>query len=338
MAASTFGTLEDGTEIEEVTIADGDLSLRIITYGAIIRDVRLAGIDHPLVLGFDSLDDYVRHSPHCGAVAGRSANRIGGGRLTIDGIPYQLTRNEGGLNHLHGGNNGFGKRPWRLVEHTPASVTLALSAKDGEDGYPGNVETRLRYIVEAPGTLRMEAEAVTDAPTVVNLAQHTYFNLDNSPDILDHEAQIFADAYTPTDAGKIPTGEIRPVDGSDYDFREMRAIRRMSDGKRVEYDLNFVVGMEKAKAPRPAARLESKKSGVRLDVSSTEPGVQFYDGCMMNVTVPGLGGKTYPLNGGCCFEPGFFPDAPNHPNFASSVLRPGDTYRQTTLFAFSRRT
>ena len=181
------------------------------------------------------------------------------------------------------------------------------------------------------------AEATTDAPTIVNLAQHSYFNLDGSPDILDHDVRIFAERYTASDADKVPTGEIAPVAGTDYDFRQERPIRRMKDGSRVLYDLNFAVDHDRAAAPRPLARLASKKSGVVLDVASTEPGVQFYDGCMMHVAVPGLGGRPYGVAAGCCFEAQLFPDAPNHPNFLSSVLRPGEVYRQTTDFAFTRR-
>lgn len=335
MAARAFGTLADGTVVDEVTIAAGDLTATVITWGAVIRDVRLAGIDHPLVLGFDRLGDYVDHSPYCGAVVGRNANRIGGGRFSIDGKAYQVTLNDG-RNHLHGGVHGFGRRVWRLIDHDASSVRLAISSSDGEEGYPGGLEAMVNYTVEPPGTIRMEAIATTDAPTLVNLAQHSYFNLDGSPDILDHVVEILADAYTPTDDTLIPTGEIVPVAGTDYDFREPRPIRRMRDGKRVPYDLNWAVADARADAVHPLARLTSPKSGVTLAVDSTEPGVQFYDGNMMNVTVPGLGGRTYPVNGGCCFEAQVWPDAPNHENFPSSVLRPGETYRQVTTFAFSK--
>jgi aldose 1-epimerase len=337
MAPTRFGTLSNGTDIEEVTIAAGDLTVKVITLGAVIRDVRLAGIGHPLVLGFDHLDDYLNHSPHFGAVAGRCANRIGGGRLVIDGRLSQLSLNEKGRTHLHGGFIGFGKRAWRLAAHDQTSVTLAIRGSDGEEGYPGNVDAAVRYTIEAPGTIRMEANATTDAPTAVNLAQHSYFNLDDSPDILDHEVQILAEDYTPTDADSVPTGEIRAVAGTDYDLRTAQPIRRMKDGKRFTYDINYVVDRIKAPAPRPHARLHSSKSGVSLEVASTEPGVQFYDGAWMNIPVPGLGGRRHGASGGCCFEPQYFPDAVNHPNFLSPLLRPGETYRQTTLFAFSRR-
>jgi len=336
MASPRFGSLSDGTEVEEVAIAGGDLSVKVITFGAVIRDARLAGIGHPLVLGFDNLDGYVNHSPHFGAVAGRCANRIGGGRLVIDGRLNQLSLNEKGRTHLHGGFKGFGKRVWRLVAHDERSVTLAIRGTDGDEGYPGNVEATVTYTIEAPATIRMVAEATTDAATAVNLAQHSYFNLDDSPDILDHEVEIFAGAYTPADADSIPTGEIRSVAGTDYDFREARSIRHMKDGKRFTYDINFAASEAKSPTPRRLARLRSPKNGVSLEVASTEPGVQFYDGSWMHVSVPGLGGRVHGACAGCCFEPQYFPDAVNHPNFASPILRPGETYRQTTLFSFGR--
>ncbi len=336
MAAQIFGTTPDGDEIREIAIAAGDLNVRVITLGAAIRDVRLAGVDHPLVLGFDRLDDYLQHSPYFGAVVGRSANRIGHGRFSIDGHAYQVSCNEKGRNHLHGGFRGFGARPWRLLDHDATSVTLAIDSPDGEEGYPGAVTARLRYIVEAPAMLRMEIEATTDAPTLVNLAQHSYFNLDDSPTILDHQVRIVADAYTPTDADDIPTGEIVAVAGSVFDFRAQRPIRQVRGGERVIFDKNFVVDRAKAAAPRPHARLRSPNNGVTLDIASTEPGLQFYDGYMLVVAVPGLEGRDYAVNSGCCFEPQLFPDAPNHPGFPNAVLRPGETYRQSTIYAFSR--
>jgi aldose 1-epimerase len=336
MAAGIFGKLTDGSEILEVVISSGDLTVTVITLGAIIRDVRLAGVDHPLVLGFDRLEDYVNHSPYFGAVAGRSANRIGGGRFQIDGRQFQVSQNENGRTHLHGGFNGFSTRNWRLVSRNASSVTLAITSLAGEEGYPGKVEATVRYAVEAPGTIRMDAAATTDAPTLVNLAQHSYFNLDDSSDILDHHVQIFADSYTPTDNDSVPTGEIVTVAGSDFDFRASKPIRQLRNGVRVVFDKNWVVTRQRSAAARPHARLTSPKNGVSLDIASTEPGVQFYDGVFMNVPVPGLGGRRYKVNGGCCFEPQVFPDAPNHPGFPSSILRPGETYRQVSTFAFSR--
>ena len=331
-----FGRLDDGSAVEQVTITAGELTVHVITWGAVIRDIRLAGVEHPLVLGFDDLDGYVHHSPYFGAVVGRFANRIGNGRFDLDGRTYQLVLNENGRTQLHGGPGGFGHRNWRILEHDAASVTLGLASADGDQGYPGNLEATCRYAIEAPSTLRFTFEATSDAPTIVNLAQHTYFNLDDSPDILDHRVRIGADAYTPTDADLIPTGEIRPVEGTPYDRRALAPIRRTVDGERFGYDINFVAAMARAAEPAHRARLEGATSGVAMDVWSTEPGLQFYDGSKINLAVPGLGGRRYVKNGGCCFEAQLFPDAPNHPNFPSAVLRPGETSRQETHFAFSK--
>jgi aldose 1-epimerase len=336
MTVQGFGRLPDGTEVHEVTITAGDLSARVLTVGAVIRDVRLAGIDHPLVLGFDRAEDYVLHSPYFGAIAGRSANRIGGGRFSIDGRAYQVSLNEKGRQHLHGGFVGFSHRVWSIVDHDAASVTLGIVSPDGEEGYPGKVEATVRYAIEAPGMIRMEATATTDAPTLVNLAQHSYFNLDDSPAVLDHDLQIFADGYTPTDADLIPTGEVVAVASSDFDFRTPRPIRRMRGKDRVGYDTNYVIGRSRSAKPVAHAVLSSPKNGVSLAIASTEPGVQFYDGAYLNVTVPGLGGRRYGANAGLCLEPQVFPDAPNHAGFPSSVLRPGETYRQTSTFTFAR--
>ncbi len=336
MESRVFGKLPDGTEVREVKIAAGDLTVLVLTIGAVIRDVRLAGVDHPLVLGFDTAEDYAFRSPHVGAVAGRSANRIARGRFSIDGHPYQVSLNEKGRNHIHGGFLGFGLRNWTLAAHDETSVTLTILSPDGEEGYPGRVEATIRYSVEVGNVIRMEASAVTDAPTLVNLVQHSYFNLDGSPDILDHRVQILADSYTPTDADLIPTGEVVSVAGSNFDFRAPRPIRQMRGNDRIRFDKNFVVSRQRSAVPRDQARLSSPKSGITLAIASTEPGIQFYDGMSMNIQAPGLGGRRYLVNGGVCLEPQLFPDAPNHPGFPSSILRPGETYRQVSTFSFSR--
>ena len=330
-----FGHLPDGSPVAEVTIAAGDLTAKVLTLGAIIRDLRLAGVPHPLVLGFDDVASYLDHSPYFGAVVGRCANRIRQARFTLDGREHVLAANEG-ANQLHGGPEGFGRRNWRLVAHDRSSVTLGLTSADGDQGYPGTLEATCRYVVEAPSTLRFEAEATCDAPTIVNLAQHSYFNLADSADILDHAVRIDADAYTPTGDDLVPTGEIRPVEGTDYDRRVLAPIRRLRGDERVVFDLNYVVAGERSAKPRHQVRLEAPSGAVALDVWSTEPGVQFYDGSYLALDVPGLEGRRYQRNGGCCFEPQLYPDAPNHPHFPSAVLRPGETYRQVTRFAFSR--
>jgi aldose 1-epimerase len=329
--------MPDGEEIVDTVITAGDLAIRVINFGAVIRDVRLAGIDRSLVLGFDNLEDYLRYSPHFGAVAGRCANRIAEGRFSLDGRIVQLSLNEDGRNHLHGGFKGFGHRAWRLVEGDGRSVTLEISSADGEEGYPGNVVARCRYSVEPPATLALDFEASTDAPTLVNLAQHTYFNLSTDADIFSHRVMIHADAYTPVDEDRIPTGAVVPVADTVYDFRQMRPIRRKNGGAPVDYDVNYAVSAARVPAPRPVARLESPSGDIAVEIASTEPGLQFYDGCMMKpIPVAGHDGRHYGVYAGCCFEPQCYPDSPNHPEFPSAVLRPGVTYRQATRYDFSR--
>ncbi|HVZ14012.1 MAG TPA: aldose epimerase family protein [Bauldia sp.] len=336
MAARVFGQLPEGGTVHEVTLAAGDLTIAVIALGAIIRDVRLAGFDHPLVLGFDDPASYLQHSPFFGAVCGRYGGRIARGRFTLDGRTHQLSLNENGRTHLHGGNVGFSRRLWEIVDARSDSVALRLVSPDGEEGYPGTLTVEVRYTLEAPATIRMEVTAITDAPTVVNLLQHSYFNLDDSSDILDHRVQIFAGAYTPTDADLIPTGEILTVAGSNFDFRTPRPVRQMRGAERIVYDKNFVVDRRRAASPRPMARLTSPKNGLSLAIESTEPGLQFYDGSYIDVPVPSLGGRSYHANAGVCLEPQLFGDAPNHQSFPSSVLRPGETYRQVSTFAFVR--
>jgi aldose 1-epimerase len=338
MTSTKFGTMPDGDAVVETLIAGGDLVVRIINFGAVIRDVRLAGIDRSLVLGFDRLEHYLRDSPNFGAVVGRCANRIAGGRFTLDGRTVELSLNENGRTHLHGGFRGFGVRVWRLVESDRRSVTLEISSPHGEEGYPGNVEVRCRYSVSPPATLAFDIEAITDAPTLVNLAQHSYFNLSTDADIFAHRVLIHADAYTPVDGDRIPTGAVDPVADTAYDFRKIRPIRRRNGGEPVDYDVNYAVSTARTAAPRPVARLESPSGDIALDIVSTEPGLQFYDGCMMKpIPVPGLDGRRYGVHAGCCFEPQYYPDSPNHPGFPSAVLRPGVTYRQATRYMFSRR-
>ncbi len=331
-----FGHLADGREIREITIAAGAFAVSVIALGAAVRDVQFKGVDHPLVLGFDSLDGYLEQPLQFGAVIGRCANRIARGRASVDGHICMLSLNDGGKHHLDGGVNGFGRRPWRVVETTRSSATLALSDVDGAEGYPGNVEVSCRYRVEPPATLRMELEAICDRPTLMNLAQRPWFNLDGSPDVGDHEVKIFAETYAPADADNIPTGEMVSVAHSDYDFRASRPLRLVRDGRRIPYDKGFVVARSKTSQVRPHARLTSPANGVSLLVSSTEPVLWLCDGGGLPSTPPGPAGRPGGPWSACCLSPQGFPDAPNHPAFAKSVLRPGETYRQVTTFAFSR--
>jgi aldose 1-epimerase len=335
MSATPFGTMPNGTPVEAVMITAGALSATVITFGAVIQDIRLEGVAHPLVLGFPTLEGYLRNPNYFGAVAGRYANRIAGGHFALDGTLIQLQQNEG-VNQLHGGADGFGTRVWTLLRWDASSVTLGLVDEAGTNGYPGTLTVELIYSIKAPATLRTSIRATTDAPTIVNLAQHSYFNLAGHGDILGHELTIPAETYLPIDAGKIPTGERRPVTGTDFDFRAPRPIGK-GDGDIVDtYDHNLIVTDAKTETPHLLARLVSPESGVALDVQSTEPGVQFYSGHMITVADAGINGEVYGANSGLCLEPQLFPDSPNQPGFPSAVLRPGEVYCQETLFAFSR--
>lgn len=329
----SFGEFR-GTDIQEITLrSQAGAEARILTYGAVIRDlvVPTAAGPQPVCLGLNSMADYQAHSPHFGAVPGRVANRIAGGRFTLDGKTYTVPRNEGGLNCLHGGDAGFGLRPWRVAEATQDSVTLTLASPDGDAGFPGAVEVTCLYRLIEPATLRYELHATTDAPTVVNLTNHAYFNLDGSPDILDHELTIHAGRITLLDKHLIPTGEIAPVDATPYDFRQPRPIRHPSG---QAYDMNFVVEGGGTGTLVHAARARSPKNGLTLDVYSDQPGVQLYDAAKLNCPVPGLGAAHYGPRSGFCLETQLFPDAPNQPNFPSSVLRPGERYANITEFRF----
>ncbi|NVK36199.1 MAG: galactose mutarotase [Rhodobacteraceae bacterium] len=330
---SEFGSLPDGTVIEEVVLKKGDLEASVLTYGAIIRDLKFNG--QRVTLGFDDLQSYLEHSPYFGAVPGRCANRITNAKFTLDGTEYKLGANQDGKHQLHGGENGFGTRVWTIEQHDKASVLLKLVSADGDEGYPGEVEALCRYTLTGTGALRVKFTATTTKPTVVNLTQHAYFNLDGSPTILDHTLEIAAETFLPVDDELLPSGEIRKVEWTPYDFREGRKIRRKSGEEGVIFDHNFCL----ADAPRDtvafAAALEDSKGDLRMEVWTTEPGIQFYDGGQMDIPVPGLDGATYGQRSGLCLETQRWPDSINHENFTDAVLRPGETYSHVTEFRFS---
>jgi len=328
-----FGTLDDGTPVQEFTISAGNLEAKVLNYGAVVRDLRVSG--RPVVLGLERLEDYLQHSPYFGAIAGRYANRIAHGRFSLDGHQYQLSLNQKNRHHLHGGFRGFSRRVWQLVELHDDAVLLAITAKNGDEGYPGRVEVTCRYRLTPSGALQVGLQGTTDTPTLLNLAHHSYFNLDDADDVLDHRLQIAAERYIPVDAEAIPTGEIAAVTGTPFDFRNMRPIR-WSDDDRVHYDHNFCIGptIAPSEEQRFAAALEGPVSGLRMEVWTTEPGLQFYDGYMLDVPVPGLEGRRYGVSAGLCLEPQRWPDSPNHVDFTNAVLRPGETYRQITEYRF----
>ena len=330
-----FGRLDDGEAVERLTIAGGGLTAHVLTWGAVIQDLRLEGHDAPLVLGFEDLPSYLAHSPYFGATPGRCANRIGSGRFSIDGIEYQLERNERGVSHLHGGSDGIGRQNWRIVQQGPDAVTLSLVDPAGRAGYPGNCTITCTYRLTGDGVLSVVYDATTDASTPVNLCQHSYFILDGNDDALGHEIRLTADHYLPVDENLIPTGEIRPVAGTPFDLRDWTPMRRQIEADGVAFDHNFCLSPER-RAKRSIAEVRSPVSGVTLEVLTTEPGVQLYTGAKVAPPVPGLGGRRYRAFAGFCLETQIWPDAVNHHNFPNAVLRPGETLRQETDYVFRK--
>lgn len=334
--AERFGTTWAGEAVERVTIRGGGLTAQVLTYGAVIQDLRLEGHGPPLVLGFDDLDDYIEHSPYFGATPGRLANRIAGGRCVIDGQEILLERNENGITHLHGGRDGLAVRNWRIVERAPDRVRLEIVDPDGRAGYPGNCTVTADYRLLDGGVLNVCYRSRTDRPTLANLCQHSYFNLDGSPDILDHEIRINADRYLPVDGNTVPTGEIAAVEGTPFDLRAWTAIGLgLVGGEQLPYDHNFCLSRERT-AKRAVASVRSPVSGLRMDVLTTEPGLQFYAGSKIDVPVPGLAGRSYAAYAGLCLETQIWPDAVNHPDFPNAILRPGEVLVQETDYVFTR--
>lgn len=321
-----------GTPVHEIPLkSPSGAEARILSWGAVLRDLKVphrGGLQR-VVLGLERAEDNPAHSPHMGAIAGRYANRIANGRFELDGREVQLPTNFLGKHALHGGPAAFGKRPWQVAWTAPDAVALTLYSSDGDGFYPGALTATCVYRLLDPAILRIELTATTDAPTIVNLAHHSYFNLDGAPDILGHTLQLAAPFYTPVDDELIPTGEILSVADTPFDFR---MARRVGDAGRT-FDHNFVVG-SKPGTLRFAARLASPQNGLAMEVHTTEPGVQFYDGAKVSPAVPGLGGVRYGAHAGLCLEPQRFPDSPNRPHFSPCVLRPGEVYRQISEFRF----
>lgn len=336
MQVRSFGEV-DGVAVQEIALRNAaGATASVVTWGAVLRDLVVPGPTGPqrVVLGLNTLEDYRAHSPYFGATPGRFANRIAGGRFTLDGRTHTLPANERAGNTLHGGPRGFGVMPWRLDRVDAASVTLVLDSPDGDEGFPGAVRATCTYTLAEPGTLTVELGATTDAPTVLNLSHHSYFNLDGGPDVLDHEVQLNCPFMTPTDASLIPTGEIRSVAGTPFDFTAMRPIRNEAD---QNYDMNFVVGPQPDPATglAHAATVRSPKNGMTLELHTDQPGVQFYDAAKLHLQVPGLDGVPYGSHGGFALECQSFPDAPHRRHFPSAVLRPGQVYRQRTEYRFA---
>ncbi|WP_428643322.1 aldose epimerase family protein [Roseibium sp.] len=328
-----FGVLPDGTQVQEVTLKKGALEAAVLTYGAIIRDLKVDG--QTVVLGFENLKDYLDHPVYFGAVAGRCANRIAGGLMTINGTAYQLDRNEAGETHLHGGSAGYSNRIWTIEQHDKASVLLKLVSEDGDMGYPGRVEALVRYTLTGAGALRIKMTATTDKVTPVNLTQHSYFNLDGSRDVLDHTVEIAAESYLPVDDRLIPVGEIRQVAWTPYDFQNGRKLRRKAGEEGVVFDHNFCLSAEPRDVVEFAAAVEDGAGERRMEVWTTEPGLQLYDAAGLDISVPGLDGRIYGPHAGLCLEAQRWPDGVNRNDFPPVLLQPGETYSHVTEYRFS---
>jgi len=344
-AGAPFGKAPDGRAVELFTLTNGHgMEARIMTWGAAVVSLKVPDAQGQLgdvVLGFDDLDGYLKHDFFAGKVVGRYANRIGQARFTLDGKEYKLAANNG-RNTLHGGNQGFDKRLWTPVKADGHSLELQYKSKDGEEGYPGNLVATVRYTLTDNNELRIDYTATTDKNTVVNLANHSYFNLGGAGNgsILDEDLWIDADRFTPVTSDLIPTGELPSVAGTPMDFRKPTRIGERIDADYEQlkygpgYDHNWVLNKPKP-GLTPAARLHDPRSGRVMEVLTTEPGLQFYSGNMMAAQVTGKAGQVYVRRGALCLETQHFPDSPNQPSFPSTELKPGETFRSTTVFRFS---
>ena len=302
----------------------------ITNYGGAITSIMAPdrnGVFGDVVLGYDTIEEYMRNPRYLGALIGRHANRIAGGRFSLNDVQYQLTQNNG-ANHLHGGVRGFDKRIWKVSE-TPSGLHLEYFSADGEENYPGNLAVAVDYSLNDENELRIEYHATTDKDTIVNLTNHSYFNLAGTGDILGHQLMLHAGSYTPISDDLIPTGEIRPVDGTTMDFRTRRAIANGG------YDHNFVLDDWDHGSIRSVAQLRDPKSGRVMEVLTTQPGIQFYSGNFLDGSLIGKGGVAYHKYAGLCLETQHFPDSPNHADFPSTVLRPGETYFEVAIYKFT---
>lgn len=347
VTSAPFGTTPDGTPVELITLRNqAGIEVRVMTYGGIIVSLQTPdrnGTLGDIVLGYETLDAYVAGSPYFGSIIGRYGNRIANGRFTLDGEEYQLATNDG-PNHLHGGVMGWDKVVWEadpFNDGRGVGVVLRYTSADGEEGYPGTVQARVTYTLKDDNSLTVDYHATTDKATVINLTQHSYFNLagSQSGDILGHQLMINADRYTPVDDTLIPTGDLAPVEGTPFDFRTLTPIGARIGEDHVQlvrgrgYDHNWVLSRS-GDGLLPAARVVEPATGRTLEIATTEPGLQFYSGNFLDGTLTGKGGHVYGHRAGFCLETQHFPDSPNHANFPSTVLRPEDEYVSQTVFRF----
>jgi len=347
VSKAPFGRMPDGTQIDGYTVRNTrGTSMHVITYGGIITSLRTPdrrGQFDDVVLGFDSLEPYLKDPPYFGAVVGRYANRIARGRFTLGGRPYSLPVNNG-PNSLHGGTRGFDKVVWfgtSFENDSSAGVILTHVSPDGDMGYPGRLDVRVTYTLNDREELVVDYAATTDQGTPINLSQHSYFNLagDGRRDILGHMLQLDASRHTPVDSTLIPTGELAPVSGTPFDFRTATAIgARIGQGHQQlrfggGYDHNFVLD-ERGRGMRHAARVVEPTTGRTLDIATDQPGIQFYSGNFLDGSIRGKAGRVYAHRFGFCLETQHFPDSPNQAVFPSTILRPGERYESRTVFRF----
>ena len=342
-----FGKTPDGEAVEAITLSNArGMQARIITYGATLQALHVPDRNGKLddvTTGYPTMDGYIAKSEFFGSSIGRFANRIAGGRFTLDGKTYQAPLNNG-PNSLHGGSKGFDKVNWKIIEAKQGSVSLRYVSPHMDQGYPGTLTVTATYTLEADNTLRVDYRATTDRPTIVNLTNHAYWNLagEGSPEgAMGHILTIPADHFTPVDKTLIPTGEFRPVEGTVFDFRRPTPIgaRVRANDQQIlfgqGYDHNWVIDRKVAPKPRLLARVEEPKSGRVLEILSNQPGIQFYSGNFLDATIVGKAGQLYRQGDAIALEPQKFPDTPNKPEFGSARLEPGETYHHTILFRFS---
>ncbi len=349
MTREPFGTTARGEAISVYTLRNArGTELRVLDYGGIIVSLKIAdrnGRLDDVVLGYDSLAGYERGSSYFGAIIGRYGNRIAKGRFTLDGRTYVLARNNG-PNHLHGGRNGFDRAVWGVAPfERPDSVGLVFryTSRDGEEGYPGTLQATVTYTLTNRNELIFDYHASADKATPVNLTQHSYFNLagDGTRDILDHVVTLNADRFTPVDSTLIPTGEIKSVQGTPFDFRTPTPIGARIDRDDAQlrfgrgYDHNFVLNKAGERGPTLAARVYEPASGRVMQIYTTEPGMQFYSGNFLDGTARGKHGVAYRHRYGFAMETQHYPDSPNEPGFPSTILHPGEEYRSRTIYTFA---
>lgn len=352
MQKQLYGTTRAGAPVYEYTFANpGGMQVRVITYGGILTAVRVpapSGESANVALGCGDLSGYEAHNPYFGCITGRYANRIARGQFTLDGQTYQLAVNDG-VNHLHGGLAGFNKKVWEVTREIATAgregVELSYHSPAGEENYPGSLDVTVAYTLTVHNELRIDYRAVTDAPTIVNLTNHTYWNLagEGSGSILEHVIQLNADRYTPVDSTAIPTGELAAVEGTPLDFRAPARIgeRIRADHPQIGYvrgyDHNWVINRPSLadRSLALAAEAHDPASGRHMQVWTTEPGIQFYSGNSLTGSNYGPSRTAYRQSDGLALETQRFPDSPNHPNFPSAVLRPGEVYQSTTIYKFS---